>query len=211
MVFIKGQKAWNKNIPHKKETIKKISLSHKKNNHKPPSRLGIKHSKETKNKISLAGKGNKRALGNILSKETRTKMSLKRKGVKHSKNWSKNISKSLKKLFKDKTKCPNWQGGLSFEPYSVDWTETLKKSIRERDKYICRICNEYSNIVHHIDYNKKNCNPDNLIVLCKRCHMKTNFNRDSWIKYFTKEAGKAPVEAFGVLPFIPQKKEDKNK
>lgn len=79
---------------------------------------------------------------------------------------------------------PSWQGGISFEPYSTDWTETLKRSIRERDNYICQFCSQYGWIVHHIDYNKKNCNPDNLITLCKKCHNKTNLNRAYWLKYF---------------------------
>lgn len=81
---------------------------------------------------------------------------------------------------------PGWKGGLSFEPYTVDWTDTLKKSIRQRDKYTCRVCGkEPSIIVHHIDYDKKNCNPENLITLCRKCHAKTNFNRTFWINYFT--------------------------
>lgn len=84
----------------------------------------------------------------------------------------------------------NWKGGSSFEPYSVDWTDTLKKSIRERDKYTCQICGkEPSIVVHHIDYNKKNCNPDNLITLCIGCHSKTNHNIDKWINYFKSERG----------------------
>lgn len=37
---------------------------------------------------------------------------------------------------------------------------------------------------NHIDYNKKNCNPKNLITLCRKCHSKTNSNRDYWINYF---------------------------
>ena len=80
----------------------------------------------------------------------------------------------------------NWQGGISFEPYTIDWTETLKKAIRERDHYICQLCSQYGNVVHHIDYCKKNCNPNNLITLCRECHTKTNQNRDYWLNYFTK-------------------------
>jgi len=81
-----------------------------------------------------------------------------------------------------------WQGGKSFEPYTIDWNNTLKRSIRERDHYICGICglpqeNE-ALCVHHIDYNKKNCNPENLISLHRRCHNKTTFNRDYWIEHF---------------------------
>ena len=80
----------------------------------------------------------------------------------------------------------NWKGGKSFEPYSIDWTETLRRSIRERDKYICQLCNLYGNTIHHIDYDKKNCSPNNLINLCIACNSKVNFNRDYWINYFKK-------------------------
>lgn len=81
-----------------------------------------------------------------------------------------------------------WRGGLREELYSIDWTKTLKRSIRERDNHICRICNtiqkDKAHDVHHIDYDKKNCNPINLITLCKKCHAKTNQKRDYWIEYF---------------------------
>jgi 5-methylcytosine-specific restriction endonuclease McrA len=38
----------------------------------------------------------------------------------------------------------------------------------------------------HIDYNKKNCCPENLVTLCKRCHSKTNTNRGVWIEFFKR-------------------------
>jgi len=81
-----------------------------------------------------------------------------------------------------------WQGGISFAPYTLDWTKTLKQSIRERDHYLCRICLSpqlnKAHHVHHIDYDKKNCNPDNLITLCNSCHAKTNTNRKYWLELF---------------------------
>lgn len=81
---------------------------------------------------------------------------------------------------------PNWQDGKSYEPYSLDWTETLRRSIRERDNYICQLCSQYGNTVHHIDYNKKNCCPENLINLCVNCNLKVNLNRNYWTNYFNK-------------------------
>ena len=39
--------------------------------------------------------------------------------------------------------------------------------------------------VHHIDYDKKNNDVDNLVTLCTPCHTKTNFNRDEWKKTFS--------------------------
>lgn len=83
---------------------------------------------------------------------------------------------------------PNWKGGKSFEHYPSDWTNTLRISIRERDNYICKICGEkqgdIAHHVHHIDYDKRNCDPNNLVTLCSHCHKKTNGNREYWIKYF---------------------------
>lgn len=84
--------------------------------------------------------------------------------------------------------CHLWRGGISVEPYSVDWTKALKQSIRERDGFVCQLCGEQiagkTLSVHHIDYNKKNCDPANLISLCNKCHTKTNLGRDHWTEYF---------------------------
>jgi len=104
------------------------------------------------------------------------------KGGTFSEESRKKMSETHKKMTGEKSN--NWMGGISFEPYSVDWTETLKRAIRERDKYICQLCSSYGKAVHHIDYDKKNCNPDNLITLCRKCHSKTNFNRKFWMDYF---------------------------
>jgi 5-methylcytosine-specific restriction endonuclease McrA len=38
--------------------------------------------------------------------------------------------------------------------------------------------------VHHIDYDKKNSNPKNLITLCVSCNFKVNFERSYWENYF---------------------------
>ena len=35
---------------------------------------------------------------------------------------------------------PNWQGGLSFEPYPPDFNQQLKDRIRVRDNFICQKC-----------------------------------------------------------------------
>ncbi len=89
---------------------------------------------------------------------------------------------------------PNWHGGMSKLPYHFNFDEQLKLKIRERDLYTCQICNitEEEHLVlygdalsiHHIDYNKMNCNPKNLISLCKQCNARVNFNRDYWEEYF---------------------------
>jgi hypothetical protein len=196
---LKGKKAWNKGIYGEE------FLNHFKNGY-PKGMLGRKLSIEHRKKISLANTGRifpkktrKGMLGKKHSEASKLKMSLSHKG-KFNKGqfrkgeyhplYKKHISEETRNKLRqyNREKASNWQGGISIEPYSMDWTTTLKRSIRERDHYTCKLCNnQQGNIaldVHHIDYDKKNCNPNNLISLCHRCHLKTNYNREYWTNYF---------------------------
>lgn len=83
----------------------------------------------------------------------------------------------------------HWQGGISNEPYCDAWADReYKQDILERDNYQCQNldCWERSKrlMPHHIDYDKKNCHPDNLITLCGSCNVRANFNRDYWQKFY---------------------------
>lgn len=86
---------------------------------------------------------------------------------------------------------PNWRGGSSFEPYPIDFNSALKLRIRERDNFTCQECGELEDgkslHVHHIDYDKMNCEEINLITLCEICHTKTNFNREYWQTHFMEK------------------------
>ena len=83
-----------------------------------------------------------------------------------------------------------WLGGISFEIYPKEFSFDLKKVIRKRDKYKCKLCyktqkqNRRKLDIHHIDYNKNNNNKYNLISLCRKCHAMTSFNRNKWRKFF---------------------------
>jgi hypothetical protein len=84
---------------------------------------------------------------------------------------------------------PNWKGGISCEPYCDAWADKeYKESIKERDGYRCQNpdCWKTSTrlTIHHIDYNKKNCSPNNLITLCNSCNPRANYNRSFWIKFY---------------------------
>ncbi len=112
----------------------------------------------------------------------------------------KKISNTLKGIFSDpemrkKTGTANcgakngrWRGGLSFEPYGLEFNNKLRTFVRKRDNYLCQKCRIKENGInhgcHHIDYDKKNNKPENLITLCKSCHTKTNGNREYWQNYF---------------------------
>lgn len=94
--------------------------------------------------------------------------------------------------FTGKNNC-NWQGGISFEPYSRDFNNKLKKLIRKRDHHICQLCNKTkrknreSLSVHHIDYDKKNSKPRNLISLCRQCNTEVNNDREFWTPFFQRK------------------------
>jgi len=64
--------------------------------------------------------------------------------------------------------------GKTQSEYPFNWTEDLRTSIRNMYNYECQICGKDAIAVHHIDYNKYNCNENNLILLCGKCHAKTN-------------------------------------
>ena len=91
-------------------------------------------------------------------------------------------------------KNPKWKGGTSVNHsyYGGRFTDKLKRTIRERDNYICQMCGkENSKQVHHIDYNKANSTPENLITLCTKCHGKCHgrineTQKDIIIKRFKK-------------------------
>ena len=124
--------------------------------------LGKFHTEKTKLLMS------EKATGRKLSQETKTKISISNKG--------KNL----------KAENPNWRGGISIQPYPLSFTTELKGEIKNRDQYRCYECRTQNRLcVHHIDYDKKNCDKNNLITLCITCHPKTNFNRKKWTLYFS--------------------------
>ena len=84
-------------------------------------------------------------------------------------------------------KNPNWKGGKSrpdgynweFDTSSVSGKE-LQTLILERDNYECQDCGRsclcsirrYKRMFsrHHLDGDKTNNNPENLVLLCMSCH-----------------------------------------
>jgi endogenous inhibitor of DNA gyrase (YacG/DUF329 family) len=90
---------------------------------------------------------------------------------------------------------PSWLGGKSYEPYTPDFNGSLKAKIKLRDKYECQICGLLEKDkklpfnIHHIDYDKNNSKESNLILLCHRCHLKTNNSRTKWKEFFMEKKG----------------------
>jgi len=80
---------------------------------------------------------------------------------------------------------PFWKGGITPKPYGPGFNEELKRAIRRRDDRTCQLCSSGGRSVHHIDYDKENNEPLNLITLCKSCHGRTHTSRESWDFYFS--------------------------
>lgn len=136
--------------------------------------------------------------GRKLSEETKEKIRKFNIGKKLSDKTKKKISKYNKAVGRRppvmrKEKHPNWQGGISFEPYSPEFNLQLKRKIKKRDNFTCQECGKSEKelkqklCIHHIDYDKKNNNKNNLVSLCRSCHTKTNFKRKDWTKYFNNK------------------------
>ena len=81
---------------------------------------------------------------------------------------------------------PYYYKGIADEEYPPEFNSVLKRQIIQRDNSKCQLCDtNYNLAVHHIDYNKQNVDPTNLITLCKHHHTKTNWNRKYWVKIFS--------------------------
>ena len=148
---------------------------------------GIKRSIEVKQKISTALQGNKNSLGIKRTEKQKNHLSKIKKGTKQTDKAKQKISDSLKGKTKELSR--NWQNGKSFEEYPQEFY-SIRNTILERDKYVwqCPDCEHKTDKldVHHIDFNKKNNNPENLITLCRRCHSKTfgKNKKNFWIYYY---------------------------
>lgn len=83
-----------------------------------------------------------------------------------------------------KKKLYAWEKENSYPEEFYD--EKTRKILIEKQSYNCPMCNRdlrsFLPHLHHIDYNKKNCEQGNMIFLCPRCHGKTNTNREFWSK-----------------------------
>jgi len=173
-----GTIPWNKGKTgiYSKETLQKIANGARKNK----NFKGKRHTAESNEKNRIAH------LGKTQTTESNKKRSLALTGKMKTKVHKQRIA-----IAKIGAKNPAWRGGISVLPYTSDWTDTLRAAIRQRDGHRCYLCNIAQDKlktlldVHHIDYDKENCDPKNLITLCKSCHRHTNYKRNMWEKFFS--------------------------
>ncbi len=190
---LKGYRVGEKRKPHTDKAKKKMS----------DTRKGKIHTEKTKNKIrgripwnkgthcmttTSFKKGHSLNIGRVpWNKGKKTGIS-GMKGKHHT-------IESIKKVSGENS--PNWRGGLSFEPYCHKFNNQLKKRIRDRDNHTCRLCGEKENghklDVHHIHYDRPNCDPD-LITLCRKCNARVNGNRNYFEMLFMNMLKRQGVE-----------------
>lgn len=172
---------------------------------KRKQKLGYINSEETRKKIAISNTNPKQEIREKLRKSHLGQIAWNKgiKGnefLKHYPNGIKGGGKkghccseeTKKKISIANSKENNgmWSGGISYEPYTLEFNNVFKNRIRTRDGWKCMLCNKPKNEfkkhlhVHHIDYNKRLSIPENCITLCHKCHPKTNKNRKYWINLF---------------------------
>jgi hypothetical protein len=110
------------------------------------NRRRIKVSKETRKKLSLAGRGNINAEG--------------REGKHHSEETKNKMALSHFKCNPNRQYCDVWRD------------KEYKDDLRKDDCENVECKGNYTQLLnHHINLNKKDCRPSNVMTLCKNCHM----------------------------------------
>jgi hypothetical protein len=172
--YINGHYWKNKSIPEHSKRMSGVGNPN----------FGKTHSDDAILKIKQANIGRKH------TKETRKKMSRSRLG-------DKNPMFGTSRRGKDN---PNWKGGIQNDEYCIVFSDQEWRTyIYERDNYTCQHCgcteqlslkvHDRKLVIHHVDYNKKNCVPCNCITVCSRCNTIANGHRWMWALIYQKKLG----------------------
>lgn len=185
----KGKVPWNKGQRGKvlsEETRKRMAKAH----------IGKILSKETKRKISKRIKGNTPWKGKRHSEETKRKLSKLKSGKNHpffgkrgkgTPNWGKGHSEESKKRMSESSSGvnhPRWKGGIKMCPYSFGFNENLREKIRNQFNGECVISLQKEArkklSVHHINGDKNDHRPENLIPLQGWAHSMIHADEEFW-------------------------------
>lgn len=148
---------------------------------------GFKHTKETKKKVSLASKRQNHSwkLGKKQSLETKLKHSKKSK-----ENWKNGKYKNPNRARKENHW--NWKGGINPVNDSLRKSREMKivkRACLERDNFTCQECKQIGGELsaHHMKpfslFPELRFALDNLVTLCKACHIKTDTYAGRVVKY----------------------------
>lgn len=74
-------------------------------------------------------------------------------------------------------KNPRWNGGNSQYPNHAE-LKRMRIEVLKNSKGRCEICGKPAKIIHHIDGDKSNQSIDNLMALCRNCHIPLHCDDD---------------------------------
>jgi hypothetical protein len=154
-----------------------------------------KHSIETKQLMAQKALGNQRALGYRHTLDAKVRIGFASGG----RPCSEDVKLRLRIIFlgrcTDKEAYtrwlgsgnPSWNGGSSTDLYPCGFRSSVRQIILTRDHFTCQMCSStYDLFPHHIDYDKSNVNPTNLITLCRSCNSVVNRNREFFTLVFSR-------------------------
>jgi hypothetical protein len=154
---------------------------------------GRTHSPETRLRMSLRARGNTRASGYTHTLDTIEKIRSSSIGRIHTSETKQHLREVFLGIRTD-SECvvrnlgelnPHWCGGTSVELYPTGFRTTIRYLVLSRDFFTCQECDSQIDLSpHHIDYNKSNIDPRNLITLCRSCNSKANGNRAYYIERY---------------------------
>jgi len=141
------------------------------------------HDDEFKKRVSVW------ATGRIQTEASKKKISIGNTGKARTFEARKKYS-----AIKQDIPIEEWKGFKTFYPYTSDFNENFKQSIRKRDNNVCIKCGKTAEqefmdfnrkmTVHHVNYDKKISLPENCCTVCMRCNIEANKNRKSWTKFY---------------------------
>ena len=102
-------------------------------------------------------------------------------------SWLANVTAANRRRDLAGPSNPAWMGGLTRE-YGPGFTRRLRAAIRDRDGHRCQRCgmtearHGRTLVVHHIDHNKRNHDPANLLTVCHPCNVWFSYHRQTPVK-----------------------------
>ncbi len=169
------------------------------------SRKGMRFTEEHRKNLSISHLGHIPSNKGVpCSEEKKIKIRKSIKGkIHHDDAWKEYMSNRMKGInhpLCDKDYLLKHGHLKSYEPYCELFNKDLKERCRTWYGYACVECGTPQGanldkngrllklIVHHAHYDKQTCcngSPEDMVVLCPSCHVRTNYNRDYWEQHFT--------------------------
>lgn len=90
-------------------------------------------------------------------------------------NYTEGMRWTLSKEICDKKRGKNnpaYIDGRNARGYGYGWIDNLRNNVKKRDNYTCQNCGVMDDlVVHHIDSDKHHNVMENLVTLCRSCHV----------------------------------------